>query len=192
MINHWKLLSAIFVVIAVSIVVLGLLYGYWQLNEITPYLLAGLFGGVPSAIVYMLKPSPKSLQDKEIKHEALMIHRNTLLSSFQNYDSMIFQDRTLQKFHSDFPYWNKIEQHFQTGHDEIYQPMRRATDSKDIIGKLIENKNEDYETYQSELKKLFHSYDLHTKTLDGACDDCLDYYEKRTRKRFEKILHPDS
>ena len=134
----------------------------------------------------------KTKHDREARINALTGHRNILLSNFQKYDSMIYQDRTLQKFLSDFRYWENIRQHFETGHNEIFKPLMKVLKRHETLDELNNKKDEDLITYEHELKKLFVGYNINTRALGGACDECLQYHDKKARKKYEKILHPDS
>lgn len=98
-------------------------------------------------------------------------------------------DKTLGKHISDFKYGNYLLQHFQTGHQEINEPLNRAIQSNLTLQELEDDEN--YKLYNQRLKELIHGIELETKNLDGACDQCLKYHGKKMRKQYEKILHPE-
>jgi hypothetical protein len=52
--------------------------------------------------------------------------------------------------------------------------------------------DENYIEYEQGLKKLTDGYNLKTRTLDGVCDQCLQFHENKKRKQYRKILHPEN
>ena len=46
-----------FVIVAITVLILGVNRGLWQFSDIAPYILAGLIGGIPTALFYIFKPS---------------------------------------------------------------------------------------------------------------------------------------
>jgi hypothetical protein len=55
--GYRKIVCIIFVALAIVILFLGVRFGLWQFSDITPYILAGLIGGIPPALFYIFKPS---------------------------------------------------------------------------------------------------------------------------------------
>jgi hypothetical protein len=46
-----------FVIVAITVLILGVNRGLWQFSDIAPYILGGLIGGIPTALFYIFKPS---------------------------------------------------------------------------------------------------------------------------------------
>ena len=46
-----------FVIVAITVLILGVNRGLWQFSDIAPYILAGLIGGIPTVLFYIFKPS---------------------------------------------------------------------------------------------------------------------------------------
>lgn len=144
------------------------------------------------AILSLLIFQHRKKQDKRTRSSALAKHCEILLAEFQKYNSIVYQNRTLRRYLSDFPYWSKIRQHFQTGHDKIYRPLEKVLETDMTLDEIEKNEDENFVLYEDELKNLFDGYNLNTRTLDGACDECLKYHEKKISKQYQKILHPEN
>ncbi|MGC1135406.1 MAG: hypothetical protein WA941_21440 [Nitrososphaeraceae archaeon] len=122
--------------------------------------------------------------------EHISTHCQILFSEFQRYDDIVYAGQTVKEFFSKFRYGNFLRQHLQTGHPEIYEPLKRVIQSNKTLEDLKDD--EDYNLYELRLEELSHGIELKTRVLGGACDECLQYHDKKARKDYEKILHPET
>jgi len=128
----------------------------------------------------------KRNQDKQTRGDTIKYHCDILISNFITFNRTFYPDRTLEDYLSHFQFWDSIRQHF---HNDIYKPLILTIENRKRMEDLEQDEN--YVRYEQELKNLTGGYNLKTQTLGGACDQCLQYHEDKTRKRYEKILHPD-
>lgn len=134
----------------------------------------------------------KRNQDEQTRRNKIESHCDILLSNFITFNKAYYSDRTLQRYLSGFRYWDNIRQHFETGHDEIFKHLMKVLNTDETLDELNNKKNKEFIAYEYELKKLFNGYNIKTRTLGGACNGCLQYHDNRTRKKYEKVLHPEN
>lgn len=127
---------------------------------------------------------------KRSQLDHLVTHCEIIITDFKQRNGYSIANDTLLVHLSKFPYWNEFKQHLASGHTNIYEPLQKAINTNKTLDQL-EN-DDDYRVYTLRLKELFKGVELRTRTLGGACDECLQYHGKNTRKKYEKILHPET